>query len=100
MTQSGFGHPVPCSAGVGWDVRHADLIDDPMAVVNDIYARLGWPLESVAVDAMQEWLSLQEEQRRQETRQEHGLEGYGLTPEAVDEAFAPYRDFVAARGIV
>ena len=82
------------------DVRHADLIDDPMAVVNDVYARLGWLLESAAVDAMQEWLSLQEEQRRQEARREHGLEGYGLTPEAVDEAFAPYRDFVAARGIM
>ena len=49
---------------------------------------------------MQEWLSLQDEQRWQEARQEHGLEGYGLTPEAVDEAFAPYRDFVAARGIM
>ena len=78
------------------DVRHADLIDDPMAVVNDIYARLGWPLASAAVDAMQEWLSLQEEQRRQG----HGLEGCGLTPEAVDEAFAPYRDFVVASGIL
>ena len=82
------------------DVRHADLIDEPMAVVNDVYARFGWLLESAAVDAMQEWLSLQEEQRRQEARREHGLEGYGLTPEAVDEAFAPYRDFVAARGIM
>ena len=40
------------------------------------------------------------EQRRQEPRHEYRLEDYGLTPEAVDEAFAPYRDFVAARGIM
>ena len=81
------------------DVRYVDLVDDPMAVVNDIYARLGWPLESAAARAMQEWLTLQEEQRRQEPRHEYRLEDYGLTPEAVNEAFAPYRGFVAARGI-
>ena len=82
------------------DVRYVDLVDDPMAVVNDIYARLGWPLEPAAARAMQEWLTLQEEQRRQEPRHEYQLEDYDLTPEAVNEAFAPYREFVAARGIM
>ena len=48
------------------DVRYADLVDDPKAVVNDIYARLGWPHEATATRAMQEWLALQEEQRRHE----------------------------------
>ena len=81
------------------DVRYADLVDDPMAVVNDIYAGLGWPLEPATISTMQEWLTLQEEQRRQEPRHEYWLEDYGLTPEAVNEAFAPYRGFVAARGI-
>ena len=79
------------------DVRYVDLVDDPMAVVNDIYARLGWPLAPAAARAMQEWLSMQEEQRRQEPRHEYKLEDYDLTPEAVNEAFAPYREFVAAR---
>ncbi len=82
------------------DVRYADLVDDPMAVVNDIYARLGWPLEPAAARAMQAWLTLQEEQRRQEPRHEYQLDDYGLTPEGVNEAFAPYREFVAARGIM
>ena len=81
------------------DVRYADLVDDPMAVVNDIYAQLGWPLEPAAIRAMRAWLTLQEEQRRQEPRHEYRLEDYGLTPEAVNDAFAPYREFVAARGI-
>ena len=85
----------------GWvDVRYTGLVDDPMAVVNDIYARLGWPLEAAAARAMQEWLTLQEEQRRQEPRHEYQLEDYDLTPEGVNEAFAPYREFVAALGIV
>ena len=82
------------------DVRYVDLVDDPMAVVNNIYARLGWPLEPAAARAMQEWLTLQEEQRRQEPRHEYQLEDYDLTPEGVNEAFAPYREFVAARGIM
>ena len=82
------------------DVRYVDLVDDPMAVVDDIYARLGWPLEPVAARAMREWLSVQEEQRRHEPRHEYRLEDYGLTPEGVNEAFAPYRDFIAARGIL
>ena len=81
------------------DVRYADLVDEPMAVVNDIYARLGWSLEPPAVHAMQEWLTLQEEQRRHEPRHEYRLEDYGLTPERVSEAFTPYSGFVAARGI-
>ena len=82
------------------DVRYTDLVDDPMAVVNGIYERLGWPLEPSAARAMQEWLTLQEEQRRQEPRHEYQLEDYDLTPEGVNEAFAPYREFVAARGIM
>ena len=80
-------------------MRYADLVDDPMAVVNDIYARLGWSLEPPAAHAMQEWLTLQAEQRRHEPRHEYRLEDYGLTPEGVREAFTPYSGFVAARGI-
>ena len=96
-TQFRAAHPALDGRWV--DVRYVNLVDDPMAVVNDIYARLGWPLEPFAANAMREWLTLQEEQRRQEPRHEYRLEDYGLTPGAVNEAFAPYRGFVAARGI-
>ena len=80
-------------------MSYAHLVADPMAVVADIYGRFGWPLELAAVNDMEAWLSLQAEQRRHEPWHEYRLEDYGLTPEAVDEAFAPYRDFVAARGV-
>ena len=89
----------PALDGRWVDVRYADLVADPMAVVADIYDRFGWPLDPAAANHMEAWLSLQAEQRRQEPRHEYRLEDYGLTPEAVDEAFAPYRDIVAARGI-
>ena len=79
------------------DVHYAALVDNPLAVVGDIYARFGWPLEPTAVDEMQQWLVLQEKQRRREPRHEYRLEDYGLTPQVVNEAFAPYLDFVATR---
>ncbi len=82
------------------DVRYADLVDDPMAVVRDIYARFDWPLEPMAVDEMQNWLTLQEEQRRLEPGHEYMLEDYGLTQKTVNEAFEPYRDFASSRGFL
>ena len=89
-----------CALEERWvDVRYANLVDDPMAVVRDIYGRFGWRLDRAAVAAMEAWLTLQAEQRRHEPRHEYSLEDYGLTPEAVDDAFAPYRDFVATRGV-
>ena len=82
------------------DVRYDDLVADPMAVVGDIYRRFGWSLGPASVGAMEAWLSQQAEQRRQEPPHRYRLEDYGLTPEAVDAAFAPYRDFARARGVL
>ena len=58
------------------------------------------PLEPMAVDEMQIWLTLQEEQRRLEPGHEYMLEDYGLTQKAVNEAFEPYRDFANSRGFL
>ena len=80
-------------------MSYAHLVADPMAVVANIYGRFGWPLESAAVNDMEAWLVRRAEQRREEPPHRYRLEDYGLTPKAVDEAFAPYRDFVAARGV-
>ncbi|MCY3769278.1 MAG: SDR family oxidoreductase [Gammaproteobacteria bacterium] len=92
-SRSGLGHR--------WvDVRYVDLVNDPMAVVTDIYARFGWSLEPAAVDHMQAWLALQEEQRQHEPRHEYSLEDYRLTEKAVNTAFEPYRKYVSTRGII
>ena len=82
------------------DVRYVDLVQDPIAVVEDIYAHFGWPLTTKALDAMKNWLVFQAEQRRKEPRHKYNLEDYGLSPETVTDAFSPYREFVAARGIM
>ena len=80
------------------DVAYVDLVRDPMAVVRTVYDRFGWRLEEPAGDGMEAWLRRQAERRRRQTRHRYRLEDYGLTPEQVDAAFAPYLDFIAARG--
>ena len=81
------------------DVHYADLVEEPLAVVRAIYERFNWSLEQAAIDAMDDWLFRQEEQRRQEERHRYTLEEYGLTPEAVNAAFARYLDFITTHGI-
>ena len=81
------------------DVNYYNLVENPLAVVRGIYERFNWPLEQEAVDAMDDWLFRQAQQRSRETRHRYALEDYGLTPEAVDAAFARYRDFITGQGI-
>ena len=81
------------------DVNYFDLIQSPLAVVRNIHDRFDWTLEQAAVDAMEDWQLRQAEIRRGETRHRYDLQDFGLTPQDVDGAFAPYRDFVTARGI-
>jgi len=81
------------------DVRYVDLVNDPLAVVKDIYDRLNWELDPATLDDMEDWRLRQAEQRRQEPPHRYRLEDYGLTPESVEAAFASYREFADARGI-
>ena len=81
------------------DVNYFNLVENPLAVVRGIYERFNWPLEQSAVDAMDDWLFRQAIHRQQETRHRYALSDYGLTPEAVNAAFARYRDFITRSGI-
>ena len=80
------------------DIAYVDLVRDPLAAVQAIYDRFGWRLGQAAVARMEAWLSRQAERRRRERRHRYRLEDYGLTAEGVDAAFAPYLDFITARG--
>ena len=81
------------------DVSYVDLVDDPWATVRGIYEHFGWTLEPAAVAAMEAWQEQQAQRRRHEARHSYDLADYDLTPEAVDAAFARYREFIAARNI-
>ena len=82
------------------DVDYVDLVRNPLAVVQHLYDRFGWTLGPGARDTMRDWQLRQAEKRGRETRHRYDLRDFGLSPEAVDGAFAPYRDFVTARGVV
>ncbi len=81
------------------DVNYFDLIEDPFGAVRSIYKHFGWPLEQAAVDTMEEWQFQQDEQRQTGTRHRYDLKDYGLTAEAVNDAFARYREFITTSGI-
>lgn len=81
------------------DVNYFDLVQNPLAVVRHIHDRFDWTLEQTAVDAMEDWRWRQAERRRSETRHRYDLQDFGLTPEAVDDAFAPYRKFITDRDL-
>ena len=79
------------------DVSFYDLVQDPMAVVASIYDHFGWTLEREAVQTMGVWLDRQAAARSKERRHKYNLADYGLTGEAVDAAFARYREFLSTR---
>ncbi len=81
------------------DVNYVDLVEDPMAVVHQIYERFNWPLKQGAITAMDDWLNRQGQRRRKEPRHRYRLGDYGLTSEEVNDAFAGYRAFLTRRSI-
>ncbi len=72
------------------DVRHVDLLRDPIGTVERVYADLGLPLGDDAHAAMQRFLA--EEAAKPLSTHEHGLEGFGLEPDRVRERFRAYRE--------
>ena len=81
------------------DVNYVDLVEDPMAIVHQIYERFNWPLKQGALNAMDDWLFRQAERRRGKPRHRYELGDYGLTSEEVNAAFAGYRDFLTRRAM-
>ena len=81
------------------DVDYLDLVRNPFTVMGHIYDRLGWSLHQETENAMMEWHLKQTEKRREEVRHRYNLQDFGLAPEAVDDAFAPYLDFIKTNGI-
>ncbi len=72
------------------DVSYRALVDDPVAVVRDLYDKLGRPLTEGEEGAMAAWLVANPRHRHGAHR--YGLSQFGLTSEAVAEGLAPYGD--------
>ena len=81
------------------DVNYYDLVRDPLTVMRSIYDRLDWTLRRETIHSMERWHLRQTEKRRGEIRHRYDLPDFGLTPKMVDEAFAPYLDFITSLGL-
>jgi len=69
------------------DVAYADLVKDPLAAVIDLYERLGRaPPPTRHLEA-----TIATERAGRHGRHDYALADFGLTPDAVDAAFAAYR---------
>ena len=69
-------------------VSYADLVRDPLAVVESLYAAAGVPLTPAARSAMTAWLDAHPQ--HQGGRHDYDLADYGLDREAVETALARY----------
>ena len=94
---AGYRHAHPEQEHRWLDIAYGDLVSDPMATVRTIQDWLGMPPNKASTKEMEAWLAAQAERRQQETRHSYSLEEYSLTPQAVNEAFAPYLDFAATQ---
>ncbi len=75
------------------DIDYPDLMADPMACVEQVYAATGLELSDEARQAMRAYLDA-ERVSHTHRRHEYSLSDYGLNDEAVAEAFADYAAFV------
>lgn len=72
------------------DVRYADLVRDPVAVVAGIQDRAGRPLSAAAEARMRAWLAANPQGKHGAHR--YSLAQFGLDPAAVERFAGPYRD--------
>jgi hypothetical protein len=72
------------------DVRYADLVKDPFAVVRHVEERAGLPFTPTAEAQMKDGMEREKKDRHGKHR--YALADFGLDDAAVDAAFAPYRE--------
>jgi len=71
-------------------LRFQDLANDPVAAIQSIYARAGFPYTATFEQKMRAWLADPSNQQDRYGRYPYSLEPFGLTSEEVTAAFAGY----------
>jgi hypothetical protein len=73
------------------DVQYRALVSDPMAVVRQIYERLGRTVDEQGGRAMQRWLA--DNPQHKGGKHAYSLEQFHLDPETISRLFQPYTDW-------
>jgi hypothetical protein len=71
------------------DVWFGDTVSRPMAVVEALYAAIGMPLEQDVAQRMQQWLALNQRDKR--AAHDYDAAQFGLGTEQLEHDFAAYR---------
>lgn len=72
------------------DLRFNDLIQDPLAAVEGIYERFGWPIDEDVRHRMRTFLD--DNPRGKHGTHRYTLDMFGLSPDEVNERMASYAD--------
>ena len=72
------------------DLRFNDLIRDPLAAVEGIYERFGWPIDEDVRHRMRTFLD--DNPRGKHGTHRYTLDMFGLSPGEVNERMASYAD--------
>jgi hypothetical protein len=73
-----------------FDVQYTDLVADPLAMVQQIYAHFGIDLTAEAETRMQQWLEAHAHGAHEHHR--YDIEQYGLSNETISREFRAYRE--------
>jgi hypothetical protein len=72
------------------DVYYAELIGDPVAVMQGLYDRLGYEYTPEFDSGIKQWLRQHSQNRHGQHR--YSLEDFGLSDDMIDDAFGWYRE--------
>ena len=76
------------------DISFFDLIEDPYGVIEAIYNHLDCSFSPETKSKMEAYMTRTKEKLRSRKKHRYDIADYNLSPEDIDEAFAPYLDFI------
>lgn len=80
-----------------FDIAFDDLVERPVAVMEQVYARFGLPMSDAARDGFRHYADHQAKKVHGHGGHKHTLEHYGYTNEQIEAAFAPYLSWYRGR---
>ena len=82
------------------DVSFFDLIEDPYGVIEAIYDHLDCSFSQETKSRMDTYMAATKERLRARKKHRYDIADYNLSPEDIDEAFAPYLGFLRRHRIM
>lgn len=76
------------------DISFFEFIENPLGVVEAIYNHIGWTLSKKNETDIRAYMAVTEEKTSLRKKHQYNLEDYDLTQQDIEQAFAPYLNFI------